>query len=266
MTTSPTEESVDTTGAQMSPTGQEQQQATAEQSNQETNSREQSQESVSDDTAHQQTQTHETKTEEQGGSTTDDGLAKFAKSQGFTDVAQLSESEQRLLKIAYDNQKAYRNSKNDGKTLHESTSNMGNQGLEAKVEQLEYERKMDKFFAPDSGRDRSLEASMVEIVERKAQEYGNEYAWQLSRDLPSLYAMATLEAQSNQSGVDAEAIRREERASIRKQSTAADTPAHASTGHVAPVTNVDDAWIENVYDPSNPEHRALADKYFAGQQ
>ena len=76
---SPTGNSVETTGAQIeSPTGQEQQQVTAEQSTQETISREQSQGAVSDDTANQQQAEQQTQTQQTGGdSQTDDGLAKL---------------------------------------------------------------------------------------------------------------------------------------------------------------------------------------------
>lgn len=271
MTNSPTGESVETTGAQMSPTGEEQQLTTAEQTNQETNSREQSQESVSDDTANQpqnqEAQTTQTQTQQNGGdSTTDDGLAKFAKSQGINDTTQLDDTAQRLLKIAYDNQKAFRNSRNDGKTLEDTVGELGDGSLQAKVEQLEYERKMDKFFSPDSGRDRSLEDSMVQIVQEKAKQFGNDYAYALSQDLPTLYGLAAMNTQGNQPQVDVEAIRREERESIRRQSAASDPSAHASTGHSSQgQTQVTEEWLENEYNPRDPAHRKLVEAAFGAQ-
>lgn len=260
---SPTGNSVETTGAEItnSPTGQEQQQVTAEQSTQDTNSREQSQGSVSDDTANQQTQTQQTG----GESQTDDGLAKFAKSQGIEDITQLDETAQRLLKVAHDNHSAVlANRGEQGKKITDTTKGLGGTDTEARLAQLEYERETDQFWSGE-GRDKNLESSMVEILNEKAEKYGKDYAFQLSRDLDTLYGMAQLKNGGVSAPVDAEAIRREERESIRQQSNATDTAAHASTGHVASNNKVDDAWIENVYDPSNPDHVKLADAYFAGQ-
>lgn len=265
MENSPTGESVETTGAQITgPTGQEQQQQPAEQT-QETISREQSQEAVSDDTANQPTQA-QTQTQQTGGdSQTDDGLAKFAKSQGIEDITQLDETAQRLLKVAHDNHAAVLAKRGeDGKKITDTTKSLGGTDTEARLAQLEYERETDKFWSQD-GHDKSLEPVMVEILNEKAETYGKEYAFQLSRDLDTLHGMAQLRNGGAQQPVDAEAIRREERESFKKQSVASDTPAHATTGHVASPQQVTEAWLENEYDPSNPEHVRMADAYFSGQ-
>ena len=107
MNNSPTE-GIDQSPASNEPTGQTTEQLqSAEQSNQDANSREQSQGSVSEDTAQQNTETQK-QTYEQGGTTqADDGLAKFAKAQGF-DLETASDDVKRALKLAHDNQRAYR--------------------------------------------------------------------------------------------------------------------------------------------------------------
>lgn len=267
MNNSPTGESVETTGAEISPTSQEQQVQTPAEQTQETISREQSQEAVSDDTANQNQNPQGDGTQKQtqqtgGDSTTDDGLAKFAKSQGVDDVSGLDENAQRFLKIAYDNQKAFRNSKNDGHKITDTTESLGDGSIEAEVAQLKYERETDKFWSQDN-RDRSLESSMVDILNEKAEKYGKEYAFNLSRDLDTLYGMAQLKSGGNQPNVDAEAIRREERESIRKQSMAGAPNAHASEQKTAAPQKVTKAWIDNEYDPRNPEHRKLVDAFYA---
>lgn len=278
MDNSLTEGAADTTGLQEQPTGQqEQQQQSAEQTNQETNSREQSsqvnpggstQGSGSDGTATQQTQT--------GGSQTDDGLANFAKSQGIEDISQLSEREQKLLKVAHDNQKAFRERGNTGERVTDASKNLqtGERNLEYRVAEMEYERLTDKFWSDQQAkRDQSLEPVMVQILnEKKAEltpilgeEKAREYAFNLSRDLPTLYGMAQLKsgAQPGQT-VDAEAIRREERESIQRQMSAGAPQAHATQGTATGAQpKVTEEWIRTEYDPRNAEHRKLVDEFYS---
>lgn len=232
----------------------------AEQSNQDANSREQSQGKVSDDTAQQQNQNpqgdgqqQQTQTQQQGSeSTTDDGLAKFAKSQGF-DLENASDDVKRALKIAHDNQKAFR-SNTPSKSVSDATSELGDGSVEAEVAQLKYERQTDKFWA-DENRDRGLESSMVEILNEKAEQYGKEYAFTLSRDLDTLYGMAQLRngAKPN-ANVDVEAIRREERESINRQLQGGAPQAHATQGGQPSNPQITAEWLTNEYDSRNPEH------------
>ena len=254
MENSPTEQ-VAVTPASVEPTGQEQQQPISAEQNQETNSREQSQGSVSDDTAQQnQTQTQQNG----GGSTTDDGLAKFAKSQGVEDVSQLSDRELQFLKIAHDNQKAFRE-KGSQASIADATKNLGGTDIESRLAQLESEKLTDKFFS--DGRDRSLETKMVEILNEKKEQYGKEYAMNLSRDLDALYGLAQVRAGA--SSVDAEAIRREERESINRQMSATAPTSHATQGQRQTGGQIDENWIRTEYDPRNPEHRVLVDKFYS---
>ena len=254
MENSPTEQ-VAVTPASVEPTGQEQQQPISAEQNQETNSREQSQGSVSDDTAQQnQTQTQQNG----GGSTTDDGLAKFAKSQGVEDVSQLSDRELQFLKIAHDNQKAFRE-KGSQASIADATKNLGGTDIESRLAQLESEKLTDKFFSEN--RDRSLETKMVEILNEKKEQYGKEYAMNLSRDLDALYGLAQVRAGA--SSVDAEAIRREERESINRQMSATAPTSHATQGQRQTGGQIDENWIRTEYDPRNPEHRVLVDQFYS---
>ena len=254
MENSPTEQ-VAVTPASVEPTGQEQQQQVSAEQNQETNSREQSQGSVSDDTAQQ----NQTQTQQKGGeSTTDDGLAKYAKSQGIDDISELSEREQRFLKIAHDNQKAFRE-KGSQASIADATKSLGGTDIESRLAQLESEKATDKFFS--EGRDRSLETKMVEILNEKKEQYGTDYAMNLSRDLDALYGLAQVSAGA--SSVDAEAIRREERESINRQMSATAPTSHATQGQRQTGGQIDENWIRNEYDPRNPEHRVLVDQFYS---
>lgn len=262
MNNSPTEDEQTSTGLENQPTGQEQvQQTSAEQSNQDTNSREQSQGKVSDDTAQQNQNPQgdgqkQKQTQQQGSATqTDDGLAKFAKSQGF-DLETASDDVKRALKIAHDNQKAFR-SNTPSKSISDATEGLGDGSLEAEVAQLKYERQTDKFWQGEN-RDRSLEPTMVEILNEKAEQYGKEYAFILSRDLDTLYGIAQLKsgAQPN-ANVDVEAIRREERESINRQLQGGAPQAHAVQGGQAKTPEITAEWLTNEYDSRNPEHIKL---------
>lgn len=239
--------------ASQEPTGNAPVVNTAEQS-QEAISHEQSQEAVSTDNT-----AHENKIESGGSQNDDDGLANFAKSQGF-DPEALTDGERRALKIAHDNQKAYRQS-NDGKKLSDTTKSLHGTDTESRVTYLESQIATDKFFA--EGKDRTLESSMVDILNEKKEKFGPEYAAVLSRDLPTLYQLAQLKNSAAPGApVDAEAIRREERESIKKQQNAGAGSAHAVTQNTQSV-KIDREWIANVYQPSNPEHKKLVDEAVA---
>ena len=261
-TNSPTEGAVQQP-ASNEPTEQtDVQQQPAESTNLETNP----QGSVSNDTAIKQNNDN--------GANTDAEIANFAKGQGIEDTSQLTEREQKLLKVAYDNQKFARTNKAQPK-ITEATAKMGDGSLESKVAQLEYERTTDGFWAtPGSdGKpkfDRSKEADMTQLLYDKVaqltptlgEDEAKKYAFNLSRDLDTLYAMANMGNGSSQAPVDADAIRRQERESMNQRISAGAPSAHATQGVSTPSQVVDDNWIENQYDSRNPEHRKLADEYF----
>ena len=264
MNNSPTE-GVDQSPASNELTGQMNDQSqSAEQSNQDTNSREQSQGKVSDNTA-QQNQNNETQKQTQQGSANqaDNGLAKFAKAQGF-DLETASDDVKRALKLAHDNHRAYRNATSN-KSISEATEDLGDGSLKAEVENLKYENRVNQFWQGEN-RDRSLEPVMVEILNEKVAEltpqFGEEqarmYAKTLSRDLGTLYDMARLRSGANtNANVDVEAIRREERESINKQLQGGAPQSHAMQGGQPKKPQITAEWLTNVYNPRDPEHIKL---------
>jgi hypothetical protein len=249
------------------PTGQDQGQVTADVQTQDTSP----QGSVSDDTATQK-QTQETG----GAQTTDDGLANFAKSQGIEDLSQLNEREQKLLKIAHDNVKAYREkSKTNNAKVTDVTEGLGDGSIESEVAQLKYERTTDKFWSQtgEDGSvkyDKSLEPVMVDLLKQKIEELtptlgeaeAKKYAFNLSRDLGTLYVMAQNQNGAFKPQIDAEAIRREERESINKKLSAGAPNTHATQGGNTPAPKITSEWIRNEYDPRNPEHVKLVDEFY----
>lgn len=198
------------------------------------------------------------------GSQADDSLAKFAKSQGIEDMSGLSEREVKLLKIASDNQKAYRHA-NQSK-IEDVSKELGSpsddatdvQKLAAKVQAFEYKSKTDSFWSQE-GKNRELEASMVQILKDKQEQFGKDYAYSLSQDLDTLYAMAQLQNGTGNPTVAKEEGRREERVSINKSLSAGAPQAHAINTQPQSPAQVTPEWIMNEYNPSNPEHRKLVD-------
>lgn len=264
MNNSPTGEGSSASASSNEPTGQAQQPNTSAESNQETISHEQSQGTVSTTTTEQSKQTEENNS----GSQTDDGLAKFAKAQGF-DPDNLTDGERRALKIAHDNQKALRSQgqpkvSETAKELHSATEGAtDDEKFRAEMRQFKYEQKTKDFWSED-GRDSTLEPRMVEILNEKKEQYGPDYARTLSEDLPTLYGLAQLRSGANGGSVDTEAIRREERESIRKKANASEGGQHASNqGEAVLPTKIDREWLANNYDPRNPEHRKLVDEAVA---
>lgn len=253
-----------TDGLPTQPTEGQQQQTPAESQNQETNSQAQATESVSDDTAQQNQNQNgdgkQTQTEQKGSeSQSDDGLVKFAKSQGVEDVSKLSDNELRFLKMAHDNQKAFRER---GKGLVSAANSIGGDNIEARLARLEYEQRAESFF---EGKDRSLEKHMVEVLNEKRGQYGDEYAASLTQDLDALYGLAQVRA-GQVSSADVEAIRREERESIRRQQMAGAPQAHAVSSGNSSSSGIDSDWIKNEYNPNNPEHTVALDAYLRAQQ
>lgn len=256
MNNSPTEGEQVQVASPVEPTTQEQVQQPPAESNQEAIS----QEAVSHDTANTNTNSSQND---------DDGLAKFAKSQGF-DPETITDGERRALKIAHDNQKAFRNNANGSKVTDAAkeynapvAGESDDAAFRKEFAQFKYEQASEKFFGGE-GIDRTLEPSMVSILNEKKEQYGEGYAKTLSQDLATLYGLAQLKS-GNNSGpqVDTDAIRREERESIKRQQTASAGQAHAVTQNNTGSAKIDRAWLSTVYQPSNPEHRKMVDEAVA---
>jgi len=263
MNNSPTEGEQVQTASVNEPTVNEQVQQPSAEQNQEAISHEQSQEAASQTTA------GNTNSNDGNSQNDDDGLANFAKSQGF-DPENLTDGERRALKIAHDNQKAYRNTANEKKVtdaaseLNKPAANeTEDQKFRREFTQWKYEQASEKFWNNGSS-DRSLEPTMVEILNEKKEQYGAAYAKTLSEDLPTLYGLAQLKSGANPgSPVDTEAIRREERESIKKQQTASAGQPHATSQTPASPNKIDREWLETSYDPTNKEHQKLVDEAVA---
>ena len=249
------------------PTAEVNEQPAADVQNQEAVSQE---EAASQVTTEAQTQTQTEETEPKAKvETTDDGLAKFAKAQGF-DPENLTDGERRALQIARDNQRALRSSTNKEK-LSESASKVDTTispedmtAFQQEFSQYKSMKKAEAFFS-EEGRDDSLSPVMAEILDEKKAEHGAEYARVLANDLPLLYDLAQIRSGANKqaANVDPEAIRREERESINKKMSGASATQHASTGQVQTAPKVTAEWLRSEYRPGNPEHDALVAAYMA---
>lgn len=206
------------------------------------------------------TQTTEEKQTEDKSGDIDEGLAKFAKSQGF-DPDSLTEGETKALKLAHENQKAFRKStvatakaELDGDITKDEIAQ-----FQAEFRQYQAQKQAETFFSQE-GRDDSLAPVMTAVLEEKRAEYGDEYASVLSRDMELLYDLAKLKQGTvGAASVDEDAVRREERESINQKITAGASSAHAtaSASQTGQAPKIDAAWIANVYDPRNKEHVEL---------
>lgn len=262
-----------TDGLNQEPTGQSVQQQPAESQNQETTSNEQSQEAVSDDSS---AQNNENKNNESGTQSTDDGLAKFAKSQGIEDLNDLSEREQKFLKIAHDNQRAARSQSNQLK-IADVTNDLNKpkenateiQKAVQEINQFRYEQKTNQFWSATDNdgkklRDPTIEPEMVKVLNDAKEKHGADYARTLSQDLDTLYDLAQLRAGKINPDVAKEEGRREAITSIKQASAAGAPQAHAVTQNSGNGTKVDADWIRTHYDPSNAEHRELVKNALRG--
>lgn len=252
MDSSTTENTVETNGLEDQTTEQVQQEVTAETVHEEAASNE-AVESTST------TATDEPKQTETKGDEVDEAFLRFAKSQNVDDISTLTDKEKRFLKIAYDNKKSYTEAKNSTKLSNVTRQISGDDSdINARIDQLEYREQLNEFWA---NHDRELESTMIEVLEEKISELtprlgeqkAREYAYTLSRDLPTLYDIAQVRVGKNT--VDVEAIRKQERQSIaQKESGSVPTPAAVD---VSPKAFDVESFVENEYDPKNPKHKEL---------
>lgn len=216
-----------------------------------------------EDTSSQATSTASAEQNQSTEANDEAALASFAKGQGITDLSELSDRERSLLKMARDNKSAYDKTKQTQPKLDETSKNLATLGddatdvqkLTAKVANMEFAATKENFL---KGKDATLEPVMAQIVAEKRQQFGDDYARSLLNDLPTLYGLAQLQKPTDTSAAE-QAVREAERSSMNQSLTASGADAHATnSAPVAPVKVTDD-WIENVYDSTNPEHRALLD-------
>jgi hypothetical protein len=210
----------------------------------------------------------------------DDGLAKFAKSQGF-DFESLSDNELKALKLAHENQKAFRSERQEKKQTNDLQKNLkeatqpNEEELEsespavaemrrtqAMVAQLESKQRVTDFYL-DNPEARDYDKEMGEIVKEEAAKFtnpeeGKAAARYLASDLERLLLLAKARRGTDSSEA-IEAARREERESLRReQEGAGESPAAQTRSQGTP--KVTREWVTNEYDPSNPEHQKMVDE------
>lgn len=263
-----TQDDPSTVAAQVASTTESNDQSQAD-GNQETISTEQSQEAVSTATANKETS---------GGQ--DDSLAKFAKGQGIDSLDDMSERELKLLKIARDNQTAYRKT-NDKKLIeqiNEIVTTPGAQETEdeefkREFKQYKYEKQVDNFWKDDK-KDSKLEPVMARILSDKQAELtlligekeAKAYCYNLSRDLNTLYIQAQIESGTYDPEVAKQEARQEERDSIKRKIAAAPDGAHASQNTTAVQPKVTLDWIRNEYNSKNPDHVKLVNAFYENRK
>lgn len=185
----------------------------------------------------------------------DKGLAKFAKSQGF-DPTNLTDGEKRALKLAYDNQKAFRNKKNEEANqskvddevsdLYKPDADDGTTEIAMKRLAVLEARDFTRSFWDKNPDDREYEPYMVQALQEEKANFGDDAARALAANLPRLLREAKYIAGANDSDVARDAGRKEEREKLRKiQEGAADT-AHASTSASAPTKRLTREEIDNM--------------------
>lgn len=209
----------------------------------------------------------------------DDGLKRFAKSQGF-DPDNLTDGEKRALKLAHDNQKAFRNkSQEDVNALRDATSDAAGVDEDelAGLDEDEAERIRDRNERAQDRAERrttrfylqnpeamSYDTEMAEIITEEVERNGKQAASYLAADLDRLLILAKARRGDNDEQSKIEAARREERELLRQRQEAGSGASGASNSNQnTSKPKVTREWIDNGYDPSNPEHREMVDEAIA---
>lgn len=213
----------------------------------------------------------------------DDGLAKFAKGQGYTDedIAGMTEREKKTLLSLKKNVDNFRNA---DKKLTEQVVEVvdsprvdetEDESFKREFRQYKYEKQIDTFWSDDkTKRDRSLEPTMAKILKDKKAELipligedeAKKYCFNLSRDLNTLYTQALIETGAYSPEAAKEEARREERDSIKKQIAAAPDAAHAVQNSTTSQPKVTLDWVRTQYNSKDPEHVKLVNEFFGSKK
>jgi hypothetical protein len=215
-------------------------------------------------------------------SSTDEGLASFAKGQGFDNISDFSERELELLRRQKKQVDKFRNDPERIKQhsqeldaavteIHEASDEELGDGTDPvqealarsnqQIAQLKAEQRLDRFRRerPDAV---EYESDMRDIILQEQKMYGIEAARALAANLPRLYREAKALREGDGTESAREEGRREERELLRKRQEAGAESHHAqSPSPKGP--KVTREWIKNEYNPSNPEHRAMVDEAVA---
>ena len=200
--------------------------------------------------------------QEQNDNELDPSLAKFAKSQGF-DPATLTDGEKKALKIAQDNQKAYR-TKIDAmkpgeieKTIKsvDTDSDMSDREYtDFKLNQQNMILNVRQYWAENPD-DKQYEKEAIAILQREKELYGEAAQMRLVDDMPRLVREAKFAAGAFDTTRIIEQAQREERERLRKeQEGGADSINARQTASTESSDEDMRRWIREEYDPSNEEH------------
>lgn len=170
-------------------------------------------------------------TDDDSSSSADDGLAKFAKAQGF-DPDNLTDGERKALKLAHDNQKSFRNERQQRSDELKDTTQDVNTVEEDELKDLDDSEKRELLrdseiaqlkaaqratdFWSQNPEAREYETDMAKIIQDEKKRNGVEAARYLARDLNRVLILAKAERGSDTEAT-AEKARREERERLRRE-------------------------------------------------
>jgi hypothetical protein len=208
----------------------------------------------------------------------DDGLAKFAKGQGYDSLDDFSERELELLKRQKKQVDEFRNNKDRIQSKDELRE------VEDQIYKPQVDDDLDDYEKREAARDAQIaklaasqrkrdffdsipeakeyEADMARLIQTEAERNGVEAARYLASDLRRVYVLARDLHNDDAVRTASETARREERELLRqKQEAGSGSQAASSSQRRSPKVN--NEWVQNEYDPSNPEHRKMVDEAIA---
>lgn len=265
--TSTTEEVDQNSGGSQQPLPEPSQEPTADEQSNDTEASEKSQDSGQEDTSNEPDSSQTTQND---GSDDDEGLAKFAKSQGF-DPDNLTEGEKKALKIARDNQKAFheeRQHKSDElrrteQELHKPDENADElEEIKANYATLKAQQDVNEFYNANPEA-REYDKDMAKLVVEEAKKNGVEAARYLASDKQRLLILAKASRGDLDAETAREAGRKQEREELRRKQEASADLGGAQDSNPKPTQKVTREWINTSYDPKNPEHRKMVDEALA---
>lgn len=198
----------------------------------------------------------------------DANLAKFAKSQGF-DPDNLTANEVKALKLAHNNQKAYRASIDASKPgeidrkineVDSSTDMTDREYTDFRLNQQVLRNNVQRYWMENPD-DRQYEKEAVAILQKEKEQYGDAAQMRLIQDMPRLLREAKFAAGVYDTKKIAEKAQREERERLRKEQEGGADSLNASNSNPSGGEKDMRQWIREEYDPSNPEHRKKLDDY-----
>lgn len=202
----------------------------------------------------------------------DSSLKKFAKSQGF-DPENLSEGEIKALKIAHNNQKAFRKQteqqnkgavENNIKSIDKDSDMSDREYFEFRMQQRDMVDNVRNYWT-ENPEDQKYEAEAAAILAKEQEQYGDEAMFRLAGNMPRLMREAKFAAGAYDPSVVSEKARREERERLRKIQEGSADGMNATTTDKPSKSDVTSEWIKNEYDPDNPEHRKKMDEFTASR-